>query len=312
MDMEEVRKKWANVRLSDPRQSLIDLFNAEDSEDHKEASSEDKEPKRESEGGESDESADEEPNTEDRKFIKPEAEDSSDPEYEPTDPAEYEESESADREEKVVVDGAAITRVLAEAEDRARHARTEDDAEVVPPDVEVLGNAEKPNIKGATLEKKKGKRHVAKPHRRRKKHPKQRNKERARVKRDLKNTSTGSEGSESEDEHYWAETRTPLAQARAYDPYDLKGVNAPYLADGDQAAKDAFRVKYVDYVLRHKAKMRKRVPEDRVLPQSVVECIRPSLLLYICKYLLKKEYRTENPEAVSASVGDPPMGLEET
>ena len=89
MDMEKVREKWANVRLSEPRQSLIDLFNDEDSEDQKEASGKGDEPERGSEGSESETSADEEPNTEDRKFIKPENEESSDPDYEPTDPAEY-------------------------------------------------------------------------------------------------------------------------------------------------------------------------------------------------------------------------------
>ena len=31
MDMVKVKKNWTNVRLSDPRQSLVDLFNSEES-----------------------------------------------------------------------------------------------------------------------------------------------------------------------------------------------------------------------------------------------------------------------------------------
>ena len=48
--------------------------------------------------------------------------------------------------------------------------------------------------------------------------------------------------------------------------------------------------------------MRKRAPRDRVLPRLVVECVRPSLLAYICKYMLKKKYQTDKPETVSALV----------
>lgn len=48
--------------------------------------------------------------------------------------------------------------------------------------------------------------------------------------------------------------------------------------------------------------MRKRAPQERVLPATVVECIKPALLTYICKYLLPPRYRTDRPETVSALV----------
>ena len=48
--------------------------------------------------------------------------------------------------------------------------------------------------------------------------------------------------------------------------------------------------------------MRKRAPRDRVLPQSAVEYMRPSLVDYVCKHLLRKEYRSDNPAEVSALV----------
>ena len=92
------------------------------------------------------------------------------------------------------------------------------------------------------------------------------------------------------------------ALRRAYDPFDLKGVDAPTLQDGDRASRARFRIKYLDYVAKHKQKMRKRAPEDRFLPQAVVECIKPSLLAYICKHLLAEEKRTDNPENVRAIV----------
>ena len=44
--------------------------------------------------------------------------------------------------------------------------------------------------------------------------------------------------------------------------------------------------------------MRARPPGHRVNPKHVVELIKPSLLLYICKYELKKEDRSKNPANV--------------
>ena len=48
------------------------------------------------------------------------------------------------------------------------------------------------------------------PKPRRKKHPKHRRKERVKIKKGLVNASTGSEGCETEDEHYWAEKQERL------------------------------------------------------------------------------------------------------
>ena len=90
--------------------------------------------------------------------------------------------------------------------------------------------------------------------------------------------------------------------SRSYDPFDLKGVDTPRVNDGEQASKDVFRVKYLEYLTKHNTKMRKRAPCDRVLPQSVVECTRPSLLEDVCKHLLKEEYRSDNPAEVSTLV----------
>lgn len=69
---------------------------------------------------------------------------------------------------------------------------------------------------------------------------------------------------------------------RAYDPFDLKGVDAPRLNDGDQVSKDVFRVNYLEYLEKHNTKMRKRAPRDRVLPQSVVECSYVTCAARVC------------------------------
>ena len=118
--------------------------------------------------------------------------------------------------------------------------------------------------------------------------------------RELRETPVSSEGSEPEDEYFYEVEIFAETSARIYDPYDLKGVTPPSLKYGDDASRESFRVKYLDYVTKHQTKMRKRAPRDRVLPQSVVECMKPSLLSYVCKHLLSPRYRTDKPESVSA------------
>ena len=135
-----------------------------------------------------------------------------------------------------------------------------------------------------------------------KKHPKNRRAERRKYTQDLYDTPVSDEGSEPDDQYYYAPEVFTASSARVYDPYDLKGIVAPQLNYGDDATRETFRVKYLDYVTKHKAKMRKRAPRDRVLPQSVVECMRPSLLAYVCKHLLAPKYQTDNPESVGALV----------
>ena len=46
--------------------------------------------------------------------------------------------------------------------------------------------------------------------------------------------------------------------------------------------------------------MRCRPHANRVDPKTVVECVDPDLLLYICMYELPRRYRTNRPERVSA------------
>ena len=122
-----------------------------------------------------------------------------------------------------------------------------------------------------------------------KKHPKMRREERRNFLQQLDETPISSEGSEPEDEYYYEPEVFTAASARIYDPYDLKGVTAPILHYGDDATRESFRVKYLDYITKHQTKMRKRAPRDRVLPQSVVECMKPSLLSYVCKHLLSEK-----------------------
>ena len=110
--------------------------------------------------------------------------------------------------------------------------------------------------------------------------------------KDLYETS-GDSGDYGEVEPYYTIMR------RAFDPFDLKGVNTPVLDDCDRAVRLVFRMKYLKYIQRHKLKMRKRRTDD---PQSVVECIKRSLLKYICKRMLSKEYKTNFPDTVPAIV----------
>ena len=132
--------------------------------------------------------------------------------------------------------------------------------------------------------------------------PEHRRKERRHYTRDLLDTPDSSEGSGPDDDYFHAPEVFYPSSAKLYDPYDLKGVVSPNLNYGDDATRENFRVKYIDYVIRHKEKMRKRAPRDRVAPHSVVECMRPSLLTYVCKHLLKPKYQTDHPETVSALV----------
>ena len=140
-----------------------------------------------------------------------------------------------------------------------------------------------------------------------KKHPKHRRRKRREYLKDLRSATSSDSGNSEEEEGYYGFEQSAYADysramRRAYDPFDLKGVEAPTLHDGDRGSRARFRVKYLDYVAKHKQKMRKRAPEDRVLPQAVVECIKPSLLTYICKHLLAEEKRTDKPEEVRAIV----------
>lgn len=85
-----------------------------------------------------------------------------------------------------------------------------------------------------------------------------------------------------------------------YSDNDLRGVKAPELKFDDKKATKEFRASYLTYVTEHENKMRARPKDHRLLPKSVVECIDPDLLLYICQYKLDKKYRTSNPAQVSA------------
>ena len=80
--------------------------------------------------------------------------------------------------------------------------------------------------------------------------------------------------------------------SRAYDPFDLKDVDAPWLTHGDRKARRAFRKLCLKYLVKHKAKMRKRDPRDRVVPQAVVELIKHGLLEYVCRRMLKPKYQS--------------------
>ena len=85
-----------------------------------------------------------------------------------------------------------------------------------------------------------------------------------------------------------------------YSSSDLKDVRAPWLKFGDGTARQEFRLKYLSYLQRHDTVMRRRPLGHRVLPQAVVECIEPDLLLYICMHELPREARTNRPEDVDA------------
>ena len=95
-----------------------------------------------------------------------------------------------------------------------------------------------------------------------KKHPKHRRAERQKYTQDLYDTPVSDEGEEPDDQYYFAPEIFRASSARIYDPYDLKGIVAPQLNYGDDASRESFRVKYLDYVTKHKAKMRKRAPRQ--------------------------------------------------
>ena len=141
----------------------------------------------------------------------------------------------------------------------------------------------------------------AKGKKKKKKHPKHRRQERRKMKAELDAVPRTPEGSEEEDSTYFHDELEFLRriQMRAYDPFDLKDVVAPVLADGDQASRDVFRPKYLEYLKTHMSKMRKRAPRDRVLPLTVAECMKPALLTYVCKYLLSKKDRSDDPSTVN-------------
>ena len=116
-------------------------------------------------------------------------------------------------------------------------------------------------------------------------------------------TDSSSESEDEECEGYREVGRREHGHRRTavvYNGDDLKGLNAPVLKYGDKAARKAFRVAYLIYVAEHENRMRSRMPEDRVLPRAVVECVEPNLLMYICKYELDEEYQTSDPAKVSA------------
>ena len=134
-----------------------------------------------------------------------------------------------------------------------------------------------------------------------KKHPKHRRKSRKKAMTEFDALLAAPEGTVPGDEYYYEEKYQPYTNRRDYNPYDLKGINAPPLKDADEEARIIFRIKYLEYVRKHQAKQRKLPPQDRVLPASVVEYIRPALLTYICKHILKKYKKRplENVPAIS-------------
>ena len=84
-----------------------------------------------------------------------------------------------------------------------------------------------------------------KKNKREKKHPKHRRRERRQYVEDLDNTKESETDEEDGDEYYHEPVHSYRHEMmHAYDPYDLKGVTAPWLQDGDRKARDEFRVKY--------------------------------------------------------------------
>lgn len=63
------------------------------------------------------------------------------------------------------------------------------------------------------------------------------------------------EGSKPDDKYYHELEIFSASSARVCDPYDLKGIVAPQLNYGDDNTREAFRVKYLDYITKHQAKM---------------------------------------------------------
>ena len=84
-----------------------------------------------------------------------------------------------------------------------------------------------------------------------------------------------------------------------YNGNDLEGVEAPELKYGDVKARKTFRPKYLTYLTEFDLVMRARPPGHRIHPKSVVECIEPDLLMYICMYELDPKDQTDDPAKVS-------------
>ena len=111
----KVNKKLAGVRLSDPRQSLVDLFNTSQSDEDGAGDAEAEEKEAGTEMSEDSEDEGEgEPNSSDERFLKNENEPESDPEYEPTDPAEYSEPPETPKSKPYRTGKPAIDKILHE------------------------------------------------------------------------------------------------------------------------------------------------------------------------------------------------------
>ena len=111
-------------------------------------------------------------------------------------------------------------------------------------------------------------------------------------------------------DRYREPVHAPMMPAAVlYSADDLAKVKAPYLTNGSRRDKKRFRNAYIKYGIAHEAVMRQRPPGQRVAPKAVIEYIKPSLLMYICKYELKKKYRCSDPALVKAvAVHDWVMG----
>ena len=85
-----------------------------------------------------------------------------------------------------------------------------------------------------------------------------------------------------------------------YSSKDLDGIKPPFLKFGDESALKQFRLTFIKYCQKHANAIRRRPYAHRVRPRSVVECIDPDLLMYVCNHELSRKYRTKRPERVSA------------
>ena len=83
-------------------------------------------------------------------------------------------------------------------------------------------------------------------------------------------------------------------------PPEVNKNPSPELKHGDPESKKAFRIKYLEYVAKHKTDQRSIPPMYRIPPRTVVECIEPGLLVQVCRLELPKKYRTKHPERASA------------
>ena len=119
---------------------------------------------------------------------------------------------------------------------------------------------------------------------------------------DTYDTSSGLSAEEARYERYARQRKRYRASTPTviYTANDLRGVKPPKLAFGDDAAIKEFRLAYIKYGQQHDNVMRQRPKSHQVLPRTVVECIDPDLLVYICKHELPKRYRTNRPELVDA------------